>query len=161
MRLRVLTQIQHRLIRIFHKSVRKQPLGLLYKLLYQTAVPTSLGRRAPILKRQSKTSKQKPTSPCSIPSTREQKHVFFFTVDLVFALTPRLTCRGENAPDDSAQSHQELPQRHVLLGDRHRQRAGVVLHKDARHTVTAHGVVYHPLLGKHNRTPRCRRLDQS
>lgn len=63
-----------------------------------------------------------------------------------FIFEPRLTCRGKNAPDDSAQPHQELPQRHVLFGDGHHQRAGVVLHKDARDAVTARRVVYHPLL---------------
>lgn len=30
-------------------------------------------------------------------------------------------CRGEYTADDAAQSHQELPQRHVLLADRHHQ----------------------------------------
>lgn len=35
---------------------------------------------------------------------------------------------------------------HVLFGGRHRQRAGVVLHKDAQNTVAARSVVYHPLL---------------
>lgn len=72
--------------------------------------------------------------------------LFIFTVDFIFE--PRLTCRGENAPGDSAQPHQELPQRHVLFGDGHHQRAGIVLHKDARDTVTARRMVYHPLLEK-------------
>lgn len=35
----------------------------------------------------------------------------------------------------------------MLLGDRHRQRAGVVLHKDARDAVAARRMVDHPLLG--------------
>lgn len=66
----------------------------------------------------------------------------------------RLACGGEYSPDDAAQSHQELPQWHVLLADRHHQRAGVVLHKDAGNAVTARCVVYHPLLEKRNNTVR-------
>lgn len=53
-------------------------------------------------------------------------------------------CRGEYATNYATQSHQELPKGHMLLADRHHQRAGVVLDKDARNTVTARGVVYHP-----------------
>lgn len=56
------------------------------------------------------------------------------------------TCRGEYYPNHPAQSHQELPQGHVLFCDRHHQRAGVVLHKDARNPMAARTVVYHPLL---------------
>lgn len=59
----------------------------------------------------------------------------------------RLACRGEYTPDNPTKSHQELPQRHMLLADRHHQRAGVVLDKDARNAVAARRVVYHPLLG--------------
>lgn len=40
------------------------------------------------------------------------------------------TCGGENAPDDAAESDEELPERHVLLCDFDHQRADVVLHKD-------------------------------
>lgn len=69
----------------------------------------------------------------------------------MIAVETRLTCCGKYPPDDAAQPHQELPQRHVLLADRHHQRAGIVLHEDARHAVTARGVVYHPLL--ENRWP--------
>lgn len=73
---------------------------------------------------------------------------------LYLKLNTRLACGGEYSPDDAAQSHQELPQRHVLLADRHHQRAGVVLHKDAGNAVTARCVVYHPLLEKRNNTVR-------
>lgn len=58
----------------------------------------------------------------------------------------RLACCGEYAPNDATQSHQELPQRHMLLADRHHQGADVVLHKNARNSVTACCVVYHPFL---------------
>lgn len=137
---RLLPQIQHRVIRTFHATVGGKDL-----------TSTAAARRAPILKRQSRRWKQQPTSPCSIPSTRRQKLVLFcfvfFTVDLIFALNPGLTRGGENSPDDSAEAHQELPEGHVLLGDRHRQRAGVVLHKDARDAVAARRMVDHPLLG--------------
>lgn len=63
----------------------------------------------------------------------------------------RLACGGEYSPNDAAQSHQELPQRHVLLTDRHHQRAGVVLHEDARHAVAPCSMVYHPRLENRRR----------
>lgn len=53
---------------------------------------------------------------------------------------------GENASDDAAQSHQELPERHVLLAHRHHQGAGVVFDEDAGDAVAARRVVYRPLL---------------
>lgn len=58
-------------------------------------------------------------------------------------------CGGEYAPDYTTQSHQELPERHMLLADHHHQRAGVVLDEDAGNTVTARGVVYHPFSLSH------------
>lgn len=68
-------------------------------------------------------------------------------------------CGGEYSPDNATKSHQELPQRHMLLADRHHQRAGVILHKDAGHTVTACRVVYHPLPLSHGKLVRvCRYL---
>lgn len=147
---RLLPQIQHRVIRISHATVGSK------EHLIERVTSTSAARRAPILKRQSQRWKQQPTSPCSIPSTRPQKLflVFFFKRGSNLCAEPRLTSGGENSPHDSAEAHQELPEGHVLLGDRHRQRAGVVLHKDARDAVAARRVVDHPLLG----TPAGRRL---
>lgn len=58
----------------------------------------------------------------------------------------RFTCGGENAPDDATQPHQELPQGHVLLANRHHQGAGVVLDEDAGDAVTSCRVVDDPLL---------------
>lgn len=58
----------------------------------------------------------------------------------------RLACCGEYSSNDAAQSHQELPQWHMLLADGHHQRADVVLHEDARNAVTARCVVYHSFL---------------
>lgn len=66
----------------------------------------------------------------------------------------RLACGGEYASDDAAQSHQELPERHVLLAHGHHQGAGVVLDEDARNAVAARCVVYHPLLREHGKTKR-------
>lgn len=57
-----------------------------------------------------------------------------------------LTRSGEDPAHDAAQPHQELPQRHVLLADRHHQRAGVVLDEDPRDAVAPRRVVDHPLL---------------
>lgn len=84
--------------------------------------------------------------------TLRQMSLLHKRIKHMIAVETSLACRGEYPPDDAAQSHQELPQRHVLLADRHHQRAGVVLHKDAGNAVTARGVVYHPLLG--NKTAR-------
>lgn len=64
----------------------------------------------------------------------------------LIAAETRLACGGEYSPNDATQSHQELPQRHVLLTDCHHQRAGVILQEDARHAVAACSMVYHPLL---------------
>lgn len=59
-----------------------------------------------------------------------------------------LACCGEYAPDNTTQSHQELPQRHMLLPDCHHQRAGVIFDKDAGDAVAACCMIYYPLLRK-------------
>ena len=56
------------------------------------------------------------------------------------------TCRGEDAPNDATEPDQELPQWHVLLGNRHHERADVILHEDPRDTVASCCVVDHTVL---------------
>lgn len=132
-RLHVLAQNQHGLIRTSHSTVPRNNQNKASHLSGSVEATAD-------------NIEEEPDQPVQHPCRHRSRGGIFFFSPVRRPLRPGLTGGGEDAPDDSAQPHQELPERHVLLGDRHRQGAGVVLHEDARNTVTARGVVDHSLL---------------
>lgn len=140
LRLQLLPQIQHRLIKIFHETLRSKEHLLKPHLHLCGASGAEL-----------KATEQHVQAEADEPvqhSCNQTTKAFCWLFSQWICLEPSLTRGGENPPDDSAEAHQELPEGHVLLGDRHHQRAGVVLHEDARDAVAARRVVDHPLLGE-------------